>query len=91
MTPVFEGIKNGKRIVYDAYNQKNGDAVELGVLDSTPAVLEAMRNSLSIASLLGTLGGTVVFSRDTELERSEARDTQEWIRNANVNEADQRA
>jgi chaperonin GroEL len=44
------------------------------ILDSTPAVLEAIRNALSIATLLGTLGGTVVFGRDAELERSEARE-----------------
>lgn len=90
MTPIFEGIRDGKHTIYDAYNQMNGDAIELGVLDSTPAVLEAMRNSISNASLLGTLGGIVVFARDNELERTEARATQDWLRNANVNEADER-
>lgn len=91
LTPVLEGIRDEKQVVYDAYNHVHGDALKLGVLDSTPAVLEAIRNSLSIASLLGTLGGTVVFVRDSALERSEARATQEWMRNANLNEADERA
>ncbi len=89
--PILQAMKEGRVLVYDAMEDKHGDPVDLGVLDSTPAVLEAIRNSISIAALLGTLGGTVVFSRDVALERSEARDTQEWMRNANVNEADERA
>ena len=90
LEPVVAGIRDGKRTIYDAYNQVHGDAVELGVLDSLPAVLEAVRNSTSAAGLLGTLGGVVVFARDTELERSEARATQDWLRGANTNEADER-
>lgn len=91
LTPVLTGLKEGKKVVYDAYNHVHGDPVQLGVLDSTPAVLEAIRNSISIASLLGTLGGYVVFKRDADLERSEARDTQSWLRDANSNEANDRA
>ena len=90
LNPILAGLREGKTIVYDAMERRHGDAVELGVLDSTPAVVEAIRNSISIASLLGTLGGTVVFARDVELERSEARDTNEWIRTANHNPADER-
>lgn len=77
-------------VVYDALEQKFVDAYNGGVLDSTPAVLEAIRNSISIASLLGTLGGAVVFKRDSELERTEAQETAEFLRNANVNPADER-
>jgi chaperonin GroEL len=89
--PILIEMKNGRTLVYDALADKHGDPIELGVLDSTPAVVEAIRNSISIAALLGTLGGTVVFARDQELERTEARAVQEWKRNANVNEADERA
>jgi chaperonin GroEL len=78
-------------MVYDALEGKFVKAVEGGILDSTPAVLEAIRNSLSIASLLGTLGGVCVYQRDTEVERQEARDTNEFLRTANINEADERA
>jgi hypothetical protein len=60
------------------------------LLDSLPAVREALKNAISIAGLLGTCGGTVVFPRDGDLERSEASDTAEWLRNASVNEADLR-
>lgn len=69
-----------KPMVYDAYEQKYVEPWSAGVLDSTPAVLEAIRNSLSIASQLGTLGGVCVFRRDHELERVEARETNNWLR-----------
>ena len=82
---------NPQPVTYDALEGKFVDAVKGGILDSTPAVLEAIRNSLSIASLLGTLGGCVVFNRDTEVERQEARDTNEFLRTAHINEANERA
>lgn len=68
------------QIVYDAMEQKWVKAFDTGLLDSTPAVLEALRNALSIASLLGTLGGTVVFARDLEFERREAGSTYSTMR-----------
>ena len=77
--------------VYDASAHEWVDALEDGLLDSVPAVLEAVRNSISIAALLGTLGGCVVFARDDLLERGEADNTAEFLRNANVNEADLRS
>jgi hypothetical protein len=45
---------------------------------------------LSIAALLGTLGGTVVFRRDTELERSEAMNVADFVRTIEGNGADER-
>lgn len=75
---------------YDVLEQKYVDPWNGGILDSTPAVREALRNSISIAALLGTCGGTVVFRRDTDLERTEARDTSEFLRNAGLNEANER-
>lgn len=82
----------GSKTVYDALRGTFVNAVEGGVLDSTPAVLEALRNSLSIASLLGTLGGTVVYYRDSQLERQEASDTASFLRHAaEGNPADERA
>lgn len=77
-------------IIYDALESKFVKAFEAGLLDSTPAVLEAIRNALSIAGLLGTLGGTVVFKRDYDLEKAEAKDSYDFLRNANVNPADER-
>lgn len=75
---------------YDVLNRKWVDPIEANLLDSVPAVRESLRNSVSIASLLGTCGGTVVFGRDLEVDRNEARDTADFIRNANVNEANER-
>ena len=100
--------KKDYELVYDAFDQKfvnpwgeevktkvDGKEVVLwqdGVLDSVPAVLEALRNSISIASLLGTLGGAIVFKRDLDLERTEARDTASFLRDAEEgNPADSRA
>lgn len=77
-------------LVYDALESKHVNPYDGGILDSTPAVLEAIRNSLSIASLLGTCGGTVVFARDLEVERTEARDMANFNRDANRIEADER-
>ena len=76
--------------VFDVLEGKMVDPLEGGILDSTPAVLEAVRNSISIASLLGTCGGIVAFLRDHQLDRQDARDTNDFLRNANSNEADER-
>lgn len=89
--PILHNIHSDTALVYDVFASQHVNAFEHGILDSTPAVLEAIRNSLSIASLLGTLGGTVVFARDTELERQNALDKADFERNANVNLADERA
>lgn len=66
------------------------NAVEGGLLDSTPAVREALKNAISIATLLGTLGGTIVFPRDREVEKQEARDAADFNRMSNFNPADER-
>ena len=79
-----------EKVVYDLLEGKFVDPVAGGVLDSVPAVLEAIRNSLSIASQIGTCGGISVFKRDSQLERQDARDTADFIRNSTVNEADLR-
>ncbi len=88
--PILEGIRDGKTVVYDFLEQTHGDAFETGILDSTPAVREAIRTSVSIASQLGTMGGIVVFGRDKQLERDEAKATAAFLRDANSNPADER-
>lgn len=93
LAPVINSVATGNvsdAVVFDALEGKHVNAIQSGVLDATPAVLEAVRNSISIASLLGTLGGTVVFKRDLDLERTEARDAADFLRNANHNPADER-
>jgi chaperonin GroEL len=58
--------------VYDALNHAWVNPLETGILDSTPAVLEALRNAIGVATLLGTLGGCVVFPRDDAFDVEEA-------------------
>ena len=41
------------------------------LLDSIPAVTEAIENSVSIASLLGTLGGVISFDRNPDADAKE--------------------
>ena len=64
--------------VYDIENQVFGKAEDLGIFDATKAVSEALRNSVEIAGVLGTLGGIVVHPRDSEFERKEASLDEEW-------------
>src|ERR1017187_2912064 len=53
---------------YDALNQKFGDAVELGIIDSASAVTMALKNSLAVAKMLMGLSGIVVFKRDLDTD-----------------------
>jgi len=69
----------------DVYDVTQGlwiNTVQGGLLDSAPAVIEALTNSLSIASQLGTLGGLIAFPRDDEFERQESRSTHKFLRDA---------
>lgn len=82
--------QTGVAIVFNAAEAEHVNAAEAGIFDSTPAVLEAMRNSISIATLLGTLGGVVVFPRDEAFERVDARDEADFKRNSSYNPSDER-
>jgi len=66
--------------VYDVENQVFGKAEELGLLDAAKAVSESLSNAVSIASVLGTMGGIVAYPRDDAFERSEARADAEYGR-----------
>lgn len=63
-----------KDLVYDVENGVFGKAKELGIFDATLAVEQALKNAVSIASVMGTLGGIVAFPRDGQLERQAALD-----------------
>lgn len=91
LAPIVQSIADGgDPLVYDFLEQRHVSAYKARLLDSVPAVLEAIRTSISVASQLGTLAAIVVFARDKELERSEARATAQFMRDANVNEANER-
>jgi chaperonin GroEL len=88
VVPLMNRIES-REDVFDIMEQKWVPVWD-SVYDSVPAVREAIRNSISIAGLLGTCGGTVVFGRDADLERSEASQTADWLRNSTINEANER-
>lgn len=82
-------------LVYDAENHVYGKAEDLGLYDATRAVSESLSNAVSLASVLGTMGGMVCYPRDDTFERSEARLDSEYMRAAEnpnqfVNEANER-
>ena len=56
-------------LVYDVDNEVYGDAFDLGLFDATKSVEESLVSAVSIAGVLGTLGGIVVAPRDNEYER----------------------
>jgi len=95
ITKVIEHLINNPDDVYDIENEKYGKAEELGLFDAAKAVSESLNNAVSIASVLGTMGGIVCHPRDAEFERSEARADSEFTRvaenpHAFVNEANER-
>lgn len=83
-------------MVYDVEKQVFGKAEELGVFDSVGAVEESLKNAVSIATVMGCLGGMVVYPRDAQMEREEAGQDAEFRRiaenpEAYTNEANSRA
>jgi chaperonin GroEL len=94
LAPVISSVQNREfatAVVYDALERVHVTGPSQGVVDCTPAVKEAIRNSVSIAAQLGTLGGCVVFKRDHELERHEARENNAFVKDlSNTNPADER-
>jgi chaperonin GroEL len=92
---VLKKLLENPDLVYDIENQKYGKAEELGLFDATKAVSESLSNAVSIASVLGTMGGLVCHPRDGEFERNEAKADSEYMRvtsnpHAYVNEANER-
>ncbi len=71
-------LLENKDLVYDVENGVFGKAKELGIFDATLAVEQALKNAVSIASVMGTLGGIVAFPRDGQLERQHALDEENF-------------
>jgi chaperonin GroEL len=69
---IMTKLLTDRGIVYDVEAQAFGKAIDLGVFDARPAVEEALKNAMSIASVMGVMGGLVVHPRDEALERDEA-------------------
>jgi len=69
---IMATLLKDSNVVYDVEKQVFGSALELGVFDATKAVEEALKNAMSIASVMGVMGGLVCHPRDEVLERDEA-------------------
>jgi chaperonin GroEL len=76
--------------VYNSATHQWIHALDCGLVDSTPAVIEALRNAVSASGVLATLGGAVVNPRDYDVEKAEARDAAEFDRMIKTNPADER-
>ncbi len=93
---VITRLIEDKSVVYDIENQVYGKAEDLGLFDAARAVTESLSNAVSIATVLGTMGGLCVHPRDDAFERSEAKADSEFMRATEnphnyTNEANERA
>ena len=78
ISEVLEKLMENPELVFDVSEQKYGNALELGLLDAAGAVSKSLENSVSIAGVLGTLGGIVAYPRDDQMEREEAREVRDY-------------
>lgn len=83
--------EKGPQRNYDLVRREWVDAYAAGLLDSAPAVVEAVRSACSIALTLGAMGGMVVYRRDEVLERDEAMAATSFLRNVHREEANERS
>jgi chaperonin GroEL len=82
--------------VYDIENMEFGLPEELGIFDAAQAVIQALENSISIASVMGNLGGIIASPRDNQLEQQAWKEDNDFRRateepESYVNEANLRA
>lgn len=77
---ILTKLISNKKDVYDVENGVFGDPKKLGVFDATMAVEQALKNAVSIASVMGTLGGIVAFPRDNQLENMEHKEASNFER-----------
>jgi chaperonin GroEL len=71
---IITKLIENQELVYDINQDEFGDPVKLGLFDAAKSVEDSLCNAVSIASVLGTLGGLVVSPRDPIWERQEARE-----------------
>ncbi len=67
-------------LMWDAAQDKIVVADEVGLLDSVPAVIEALRTAISTGGQLGTTAGCVVNPRDSTFEREDSHRAIDWER-----------
>ena len=92
---IIQKMVKDPNTVYDVENAKFGDPKKMGILDASLAVEQALKNAVSISSVMGTLGGMIAFPRDNQLENQYSHDEYDFQRTVNnaggfKNEANER-
>lgn len=62
----FEEIMKNENFTYDARNKKIVDSIKAGIIDPVKVTRTGLENAVSIAALLSTAGGGIVFVKDDE-------------------------
>lgn len=57
-------INKGKKKVFDARTKQIKNAISCGIIDPVKVTRTALENAVSIATLLSTAGGAIIFVRD---------------------------
>jgi chaperonin GroEL len=66
--------------IFDALADEFVVGAKAGLLDSAPALREALKNAISVASVMGTTGGVVCQKRDRDFERKDASEAADYQR-----------
>lgn len=79
----LDSLRLKKDMTFDISAQKWVPFVDL--LDSVPALSEAIESSISIASLLGSLGGIISFNRNADADAEEQRQDRDFVKSIGGN------
>lgn len=70
---IMSELAKDPELLYDLNKLKIVPIFQANVYDSATAVKEAIANAASIASIFGTMSGVVVYPRDNEIDKEEAK------------------
>lgn len=63
-TSNYKKLIEDPNVTYDARNKKLVDAFKAGIIDPVKVTRSALENAVSIAGLLSTSGGAIIFTKD---------------------------
>lgn len=65
VAPILALVKNSNdNLIYNARNRNVEDAIKVGVVDPVKVTRSALSNAISIAGLLSTTGGAIIYNLD---------------------------
>jgi chaperonin GroEL (HSP60 family) len=70
---IMSELAKDPELLYDLNKLKIVPISQANVYDSATAVKEAIANAASIASIFGTMSGVVVYPRESEIDKEEAK------------------